>query len=519
LLCSTKDLKEMVIHISSFTFSGIEIIDVDVQVQITAGMPSFTIVGLADKTIGESRERVKAALSSMGIALPAKRILINLAPADLIKEGSHFDLPIACGVLASMGILAADQVIEYLIAGELSLDGSILPISGVLPAAIGANQRGRGLICPVANGKEAAWSGNNDIVAAHNLISLVNHFKGTQVIAIPKPELRFDTNNYLDIADIQGQEVAKRVLEIAAAGEHNLIMSGPPGAGKSMLAQRLPGILPEMSSNEILECSTVASIAGLIKDGQLTSSRPFRSPHHSCSMAAMVGGGVGKRVKPGEISLAHNGVLFLDELPEFPNNVIESLRQPIESGKVLISRANSHVTYPARFQLIAAMNPCKCGYLGDNSRSCGRDPKCGIDYQNKISGPIMDRFDLSIEVPAMDFAAIQGSKSDGEVSVDVKNRVISAREIQRSRYEGYGIATNGRMDGQLLIDFATPSDGSIDLLNEAAQKFKLSMRAYNRILRVSRTIADLENTTHVKRMHIVEALNYRQINYGQSIAA
>jgi magnesium chelatase family protein len=272
----------MVIHISSFTFSGIEIVDVDVQVQITAGMPNFIIVGLADKTIAESRERVKAALASLGIALPAKRILINLAPADLVKEGSHFDLPIACGVLASMGILAADQITEYLIAGELSLDGKILPISGVLPAAIGANQRGKGLICPSYNGKEAAWSGNNDIVAAHNLIALVNHFKGTQVIARPQAELYRDDANYMDMGDIQGQEGAKRAIEIAAAGEHNILMSGPPGAGKSMLAQRLPGILPDMTPSEILDCSTISSIAGLIQDGKLTSARPF-----SCSTSFM----------------------------------------------------------------------------------------------------------------------------------------------------------------------------------------------------------------------------------------
>lgn len=503
----------MVIHISSFTFSGVDIIDVDVQVQISPGMPAFTIVGLADKTIGESRERVKAALASMGLALPAKRILINLAPADLIKEGSHFDLPIACGVLASMGVLPSDQIMEYLIAGELSLDGSILPISGVLPAAIGATQREKGLICPAANGKEAAWSGNGGIIAANNLIALGNHFKGTQIIVAPKAELSQEASLYQDMADIQGQESAKRALEIVAAGEHNLMMSGPPGAGKSMLAQRLPGILPEMCANEILECSTIASISGLIEDGKLTSSRPFRAPHHSCSMPAMVGGGVGKRVKPGEISLAHNGVLFLDELPEFPSAVIESLRQPIETGKVLISRANSHVTYPAKFQLIAAMNPCKCGYLGDDTKGCGRAPKCGTDYQNKISGPIMDRFDLSIEVPALDFKDIRNSARSGEASEDIKARVIAARQIQIERYDGFGITTNGRMDGQLLLDFATPVDGSIELLNEAAQKFKLSMRGYNRILRVGRTIADLDGSTNVRRMHIAEALNYRQMSY------
>jgi magnesium chelatase family protein len=506
----------MVIHISSFTFSGVDIIDVDVQVQIVSGMPAFTIVGLADKTIGESRERVKAALSSIGLALPAKRILVNLAPADLLKEGSHFDLPIACGVLTSMGVLPAEDMCQYLVGGELSLDGSIQAISGILPAAIGATQRGKGLICPYANGKEAAWSGNEGVIAPSNLIALVNHFKGTHILNRPEATLDSSRAIYADMSDIIGQEAAKRVLEIAASGEHNLIMSGPPGAGKSMLAQRLPGLLPEMSAREILECSAISSIAGLIEDGKLTSSRPFRAPHHTSSQAAMVGGGVGKKVKPGEISLAHNGVLFLDELPEFPPNVIESLRQPIENGKVLISRANSHITYPAKFQLIAAMNPCKCGYLGDNTRSCTRAPKCGIDYQNRVSGPIMDRFDLSIEVPAMDFNSLHEPKNMKETSEQIKERVARARQIQLERYDGCGITTNARLDGQLLIDHAMPVDGSIELLNSAANKFKLSMRAYNRILRVARTIADLEAAKNVRRIHIAEALNYRQLGYVQN---
>jgi len=506
----------MVIHINSFTFSGVDIIDVDVQVQIISGMPAFTIVGLADKTIGESRERVKAALASIGLALPAKRILINLAPADLLKEGSHFDLPIACGVLTSMQVLPAEDMGEYLVGGELSLDGSILPISGILPAAIGATERKKGLICPSANGKEAAWSGNTAVLAPPSLIALVNHFKGTHILSKPEPILDSISTTYADMSDIKAQESAKRVLEIAASGEHNLIMSGPPGAGKSMLAQRLPGILPEMSAREILECSAISSVSGLIQDGKLTSSRPFRAPHHTSSQAAMVGGGIGKKVKPGEISLAHNGVLFLDELPEFPPNVIEALRQPIENGKVLISRANSHITYPAKFQLIAAMNPCKCGYLGDNSRSCSRSPKCGLDYQNRVSGPIMDRFDLSIEVPAMDFHNLQNSQNIKETSTQIKERVKCVREIQLERYDGYGITTNARLDGELLTLHAVPIDGSIELLNNAANKFKLSMRAYNRMLRVARTIADLEAAKNVKRIHIAEALNYRQLSYGQN---
>lgn len=502
----------MIVHLGSLTFSGIDIIDVDVQVQISLGIPNFTIVGLADKTIGESKERVRAALSSIGLALPAQKILINLAPADLVKEGSHFDLAIACAILSSMKILPAEEIQEYLVIGELSLDGSILPVSGALPAAIGASARNKGLICSKSNGQEAAWSGNNNILVAGNLIELVNHFKGSQILS--SPELEIDTTiiNYPDFKDIKGQKAAKRALEIAASGGHNLLMLGPPGTGKSMLAQCIPGILPKMQPEEILECSTIASVAGKLANGKLSRARPFRTPHHSCSIAAMVGGGVGKRVKPREISLAHNGVLFLDELPEFPPNVIESLRQPIETGEILIARANSHIKYPANFQLIAAMNPCKCGYLSDPHKACSKAPKCGSDYQMRISGPIMDRFDLHIEVGSIDSYNYNLIEDDTEEeSGQIANRVEMARNIQQTRYEGYNIKTNNRLDGQLLIEHALPVDDGKDLLNEAATKFRISMRAYNRILRVARTIADLDASSNVYRIHIAEALNYRRI--------
>lgn len=502
----------MIVHLGSLTFSGIDIIDVDVQVQISPGIPNFTIVGLADKTIGESKERVRAALSSIGLALPAQKILINLAPADLVKEGSHFDLAIACAILSSMKILPAEEIQEYLVIGELSLDGSILPVSGALPAAIGALARNKGLICSKSNGQEAAWSGNNNILVAGNLIELVNHFKGSQILS--SPELEIDTTiiNYPNFKDIKGQKAAKRALEIAASGGHNLLMLGPPGTGKSMLAQCIPGILPKMQPEEILECSTIASVAGKLANGKLSRARPFRTPHHSCSIAAMVGGGVGKRVKPGEISLAHNGVLFLDELPEFPPNVIESLRQPIETGEILIARANSHIKYPANFQLIAAMNPCKCGYLSDPHKACSKAPKCGSDYQMRISGPIMDRFDLHIEVGSIDSYNYDLIEDDTEEeSGQIAYRVKMARNIQQTRYEGYNIKTNNRLDGQFLIEHALPVDDGKDLLNEAATKFRISMRAYNRILRVARTIADLDASSNVYRIHIAEALNYRRI--------
>src|SRR5436190_6158069 len=392
----------MVQRVSTVAFEGIEARAVDVQVQVAPGLPAFHVVGLGDKAVSEARERVRSALVASGLALPSRRITVNLAPADMPKEGSHYDLPIALGLMAAIGAIPHDALAGFTVLGELGLDGSIAAVAGALPAAMGANERGEGLICPAACGAEAAWASPDlQIIAASSLIQLANHFKGTQVLSRPIPKIRTLEELPLDLADIKGQESAKRALEVAAAGGHNLLMVGPPGAGKSMLAARLPSILPPLTPGELLEVSMVASVAGEIAEGALTNRRPFRAPHHSASMAALVGGGL--RAKPGEISLAHQGVLFLDELPEFQPQVLDSLRQPLETGEVAISRANHRVTYPARFMLVAAMNPCRCGRANDPGFACkrGANARCAADSQGRLSGPLLDRIDLHIEVPAV----------------------------------------------------------------------------------------------------------------------
>ena len=411
----------MVARVSTVAFQGIEVLDVDVQVQMSPGLPAFTIVGLPDKAVAESRERVRAALNGLGLALPAKRITVNLAPADLLKEGSHFDLPIALGLLAAMGALPADELVTYAALGELALDGGLTAVAGVLPAAIHANATGRGLICPAKQGPEAAWAGEVEVLAPGNLLALINHFKGTQVLTPPAPGVAHDGPGYPDLIDIKGQETAKRALEIAAAGGHNLLMIGPPGAGKSMLAQRLPGLLPPLDAGEILEISMIRSLAGELREDGLTRVRPFRDPHHSASMPALIGGG--QRARPGEVSLAHLGVLFLDELPEFQRGVLEALRQPLETGRASVARANAHVTYPARVQLVAAMNPCRCGYLDDPVQACSRAPKCAQEYQSKISGPLFDRIDLHVDVPAVNPADLD-LPPPAETSADVAARAL-----------------------------------------------------------------------------------------------
>lgn len=504
----------MTSRINTFAFKGIDVVPVDVQVQIAGGLPAFAVVGLADKAVGESRERVRAALGAMGLSLPPKRITVNLAPADLAKEGSHYDVPIALGLLAAMGVVPEDALAGFAALGELALDGKLIPVAGVLPAAVGAAARGLGIVCPKANGAEAAWAGDGlDVLAPAHLLQLVNHFKGVQVLNRPEPGAVEDGISGPDLAEIKGQETAKRALEIAAAGGHNLLMIGPPGAGKSMLARRLPGLLPALDPGEALEVSMIASIAGLLEGGRITRVRPFRDPHHSASMAALIGGG--SSAKPGEVTLAHLGVLFLDELPEFSRPVLDSLRQPLESGRAVVARANAHVAYPARFQLVAAMNPCRCGYLSDPARACTRAPRCAAEYQARISGPLFDRIDLHVEVPEVSAQDLT-LPPPAEGSAAVRPRVVAARRVQSERYArlapGAKLRTNAEPEGELLETVAAPDEAGRKLLAEATERMRLSARGYHRVLKVARTLADLDGSDSVKRIHLAEALSYRRIN-------
>lgn len=487
------------------TFFGVQPKLVEVQVQFAPGLPSFTIVGLADKAVAESRERIRACLHGLGMDIPAVKLTVNLTPADLQKEGTHYDLPIALAILGVMKIIPSDELKNYIALGEITLDGRILKVSGVLPSALLSAEHGKGIICPNECGAEAAWGGDIRILAPKYLIEIIQHFKNEIMLTQPEPKIDESSVHSPDMKDVKFQRFAKRGLEIAAAGGHNVLMIGPPGAGKSMLASRLPGILPKLSPKEALDVTVIHSLAGMIPKDGLIKIRPFRDPHHSASLPALVGGG--QKGKPGEISLAHNGVLFLDELPEFSRSCLESLRQPLETGYITIARVQHHYTYPARFQCIAAMNPCRCGYFGDEDRQCNKVPKCAEEYQQKISGPMMDRFDLIIPVQALKPEELQAERME-ESSQSILLRVESARKRQHERYKSQEIV-NAHVDGEML-DKAVRSDTEVDkILHQAINRYNLSARGYHRLLKVSRTIADLNACEKISGSHVLEALNYR----------
>ncbi|MEQ6250602.1 YifB family Mg chelatase-like AAA ATPase [Sulfitobacter sp. HNIBRBA3233] len=497
----------MVSRAYSVAFQGVEARPVEVQCAVTPGLPAFSIVGLPDKAVSEARDRVRTALASLAIALPSKRITINLSPADLPKEGSHFDLPIALSLLAALEILPGDVIEGVVSLGELSLDGALIPVVGALPAAMAAAADDRSLLCPEGSGAEAAWVNACQVIAARTLGDVVRHYTGQVPLPPAEPGEVSAPPQGRDLRDVKGQERGKRALEIAAAGRHHLLLVGTPGSGKSMLAARLPSILPPLTAVEALETSMIHSIAGLLDEGGISRSRPFREPHHTASMAAIIGGG--RQAKPGEVSLAHNGVLFMDEFPEFPRTVLETLRQPIETGEVTVARANAHVRYPCRFLLVAAANPCKCGYLPDPARACSRAPACGEDYMARISGPLIDRFDLRVDVPPVAFTDLDLPSSE-EGSAEVAERVGTARDIQQRRFgKDAHSRCNADAEGEVLERIAAPDGDGRELLLKAADRFGLSARGYHRVLRVARTIADLDGSETVRKPHIAEALSFR----------
>lgn len=508
-----KKIKIMIRQLYTVAFRGIKAFPVIVQIQVIGGcLPSFSIVGLPDKAVVESRERIRAALSTLGLSLPPKRIIMSLSPANIQKEGNHYDLPLAVALLMALDILP-EELEKSIVVGELGLDATIKPVGGVLCAALLAAEHQRLFICPGDCGGEAAWSGASaHILAPYHLLDLINHFKGDRVLSPPQGEIeQYNIKTPLceNFAEIKGQETPKRVITIAAAGKHNVLLYGPPGTGKSMLAGRLISLLPPLSPQEALDVSMIHGLHGY--KGHLLRYRPFRSPHHSVSMAALVGGG--SKALPGEISLAHGGVLFLDELPEFSRTALESLRPVLESGEAVVARANYHITYPAQFQLIAAMNPCPCGFLGVTQRQCSKAPECGHRYQQRLSGPFLDRIDLFCHVSSLEPKDLMPHHEKTSSPSFLREQIATAQMMQEKRYADFQITRNAEAPPHLLDKEIVDNEDTCQLLQKAITQFSLSVRGYYRVIRVARTIADLHKEPNILRHHVAEALSYRNFPF------